>query len=128
MPHDPDHKPIVDAIIDHELDAAALAEEAYQSGKTAMERVTKMLETIASMVDRGTLSLDHARRLWTEGFTILVLNEHVKIVERLKLKVDGSSQRMIDESKKLGARIRKVGAIRNIDIKFRETEKKNAPK
>lgn len=126
MPHAPEHKEIVDAVIDGELEAKALVDDAMKNAKTIAGRLREVARRLVKLRRAGMISPAQSADLWERAFISLHLVEFARMAQRVRDVADESSTRIRKASEKLGAEITKVGAIRNADIKARALEKAGA--
>lgn len=125
MPHNPEHKALVDSIIDQEIDTANFVKEVVErypkSGTAALMKAA--MRRIVAMRLSNKITVERAKELMREAFRGFALFEYVNKVERIRDLVDKHVEEQHKQIAAHGKSLRSVGAIRNADIKNRELER-----
>lgn len=119
----PEHKGIVNAIIDSELSALAIAQDAVKGASSAAERVTAVLQKLLLLRDARKVDAKQAKELAREAFQHLALIEYVNNVHDVQKLVDSSINNERVEIKKTGKPLSEIKMITNLDLKTRIMEK-----
>lgn len=114
-------KDLVNAIIDGEEDAKALASRAGEIGKTLAERLTAAAKALASAILDGRLTEEKARKMWRLFYVQLVLVGFIQVAQEVR-DVATSAHGAVKAAGE-GVDKTKVGAIRSADKKARANER-----
>ena len=118
----------VEAIIDAELDAAQLAQEAFKAGASPAERIGVMARRVLNLVGRGPSSEAILTKL-REGFEALALLEYAALVSRIAEHTEVAltkEHKAIEQLNSLGGSVAELPMVRNIDMKNRAMERAGA--
>lgn len=126
MARETEQKAVVDAIIDEQLDAKALAEEAYKNGVEASDRIIAMARVIVRAVVRGQLTPAKARARLREALAHLLLLEYAQLVNRMATQTDEHLREQAREIRKYGKALSTIAMIRNVEMKARANERAGA--
>lgn len=123
---DAKRKALVDAIIDGELDAKGVADEAQALGlqtSAILKRVARHL--VERRVSRS-LSAPQARKLFSEAFVLVTLASYAQVAQKVRDVADKSAKEIADAAEALGEDVVNVPAIRGADFKRRAMERAGA--
>jgi len=119
----PEQKGVVDAIIDEQIDAKALAAEAHEAGIALSDRLVSMARKVHARVMAGVIIAAQGKALMREGYISLVLLEYARLAIEVQDKTDEHLKAQAEEIAKYGKPLNTIPAIRNPDIQAREAEK-----
>ncbi len=119
MPHPPEHAPLTDAIIDHQLDAEALIETVTAGAGTVAEKLVTIAKKLVAMRAAGRVSADSAKALLRKARANLLVLEFAQHAPGLQRKLDGEVAREREALKKVDAR--QVGKVSAQDLQERRT-------
>lgn len=127
MARTPEHKDVVDTIIDHDLDVKRLVEQVTAEADTAAKQLTAAAKRIFDLRLKGKLGAEAAKKLLRDARKAILLAHFANHVGELKKTVDANMDRQIAAVKKLGRPVRELAPVRKADLLAREIEKQ-APK
>lgn len=116
-------KKLIDAIIDGELAAKELIEEAKRDGKKYGEVLTRVSRVITKARAEGSITREQARNIFKESYISLTLAGFAEVAQQV---ADHSSEvagAIRVAAKELGEGLVKASPIRKADFLARELEK-----
>lgn len=127
MPHKPEHKGVVDALIDHELDVQQLVDDVVKtSAPTAAKQLTEVTKRIFALRAQGKVNVAQAKQLLRDARKAILLAQFSRHVHDIKKTTDAAVDRQLGEIRKLGRPVAELGAINDADKMARAAERKRA--
>lgn len=123
MAHKPEHKALVDSLIDEQIDAKRLVAQAEKGSPNITRKMMSVARQLVELGKKGKIQPKQARALWWESWKLLTLADHVQNLGDIQQSVDSHLDAQLKQAQSLNRPLREVGAIRNADIKARENEK-----
>jgi hypothetical protein len=122
----PEHKPLIDAIIDAELEAKQMVEAIIKGADGTRARMRMFTRQLVALRMAGKVNGEQATQMLARGIRDLLLAEYAQHVGTIVAAADAQHEREMQAIKQLGKPLKEVGAIRNADIKARELERAGA--
>lgn len=120
----PQHKRLVDAIIDGEVEASELAKRAAELGDSVGDRLSKVTRAIVQARVQRTITAQQAKEAYLRTFRALSLGGFARVAQDVVDHAERSATAVMTEAAKLGADVANVEEIRSPDFAARELEKK----
>lgn len=126
-PRNPEHKGLIDSIIDQEIEAAELVNKISGRAAGLVPRLSAVARALVKLRINGKITEEQARAKWGQEYTDQLLADYAEIAPQAVALVDKHLPNQVKEIEKLDRPLGEVGAIRNIDIKARAVEKAKPP-
>lgn len=124
MPHAPDHKAVVDSIIDHDLDVRRLVDQVVKGGAdTAAKQLIAVARKVFDLRLSGKLGAEAAKKLLRDARKAVLLAQFSKHAGEIQQVVDRNMDAQISAVRKLGRPLRELAPVRKADVLARELEK-----
>lgn len=117
-------KKVLDAIVDEQLDAAALAEEAYKAGEDVGPRLVEAARRVLTARRQGKVTAQRAKELLRQTFVVLVLDKYTDLAGKVQDLEDKAMAEQAAAVKEYGKPLSTLPVIRNADIKARDNERR----
>jgi uncharacterized protein YjaZ len=124
MPHAPEHRGLVNALIDHEDEAQEMIDAVTKDAGTAAAKLIAITRRLLAMRAAGQLSPQKAKALLQKARSNLLLATLMQHAPKMRQQLDAQWEREAAELAKLGGSPRGVAAIRSADKKARQAERK----
>lgn len=126
MARPPSEKKLIDAIIDGELAAKELIEEAKRDGAKYGEILTRVSRAITQARVSGQISAAQAKALFKETYITLTMRGFVEVAQQVADHSGEVARAIRIAAQGLGADLVKASPIRKADFVARELEKAGA--
>lgn len=124
MPQKPEHKEVVDTIIDHDLDVRRLIDQVVKEGAdTAAKQLIAAARKIFALRLSGKLGAEAAKKLLRDARKAVLLAQFSKHAGEIQQTVDKNMTAQIAAVRKLGKPLRELAPVRKADVLARELEK-----
>lgn len=118
-------KKLVDAIVDAEVAAQKLCDEASTIGKGYGKSLSDFTRKLLKARQMGLVSKERARELYVVAFSGFSLGGFVKVAERVVSHADDITVKISKENKRVGKDAAKIPAVTKATFLARELEKAN---
>lgn len=128
MAHKPEHKEVIDSIIDQEIETAGFVRDIVEKlpGSLPVERMKVLARRVVALRRENKITLARARVILDEGFRVLMSFVYTQHVHSIKELVDKHVEAQVAAINRLQRPLSELSPIRNSDIKARELEKAGA--
>lgn len=126
MPHKPEHKGVINALIDHELDVQQLVEQVSKEAPSAAKQLTAVTKRVFALRAQGKVNAQRAKQLLRDARKAILLAHFAGHVHELKKSTDAAVDRQLAEIRKLGRPVRELAPIQDADKLARAGERKQA--
>lgn len=120
------HKELVNAIVDGEIDAQTIVTDAVAIAGTLSAKLDALARNIIKLRIAGKLTVAKARDLYRTMYVSIALAGFTEVAQDVVDHADESTQRIIDAARKLGSDVKNVTEITNEDKLARELERNGA--
>jgi hypothetical protein len=118
-----EHKRLIAAIIDSEVDAQGIVDRAAELGETIGERLTAISKGLIKARLARKISPDRAHKMFLYCYRALALGGFAAVAQDTQDHASGSTKEIMDATRALGAEVTKVSAITKLDKMAREVER-----